>query len=295
MLINSFLKYLTLEKKSSPHTVAAYLVDLRAFENFCKESLNLKDIKEVDYIHIRSWVIELSDKNNSHLSINRKLSALKSFYKYLIKIHEVEKNPLTQHQSLKVAKKVLVPFSEKEINAVIESMNGDDFKSIRNRLIVELLYSTGIRRIELVNLEVSNIDIENRTIRIIGKRNKERIIPLLDSVIEYIENYKIERAKIAANTNFFFITSKGNKIYPILVYRIINDYFSSISSKTKNSPHVIRHSFATHLLNQGADLNSVKELLGHASLASTQVYTHNSLEKIKQVYNQTHPRSHKSK
>ncbi len=295
MLINSFLKYLTLEKKSSPHTVAAYLVDLRAFENFCKESLNLKDIKEVDYIHIRSWVIELSDKNNSHRSINRKLSALKSFYKYLIKIHEVEKNPLTQHQSLKVAKKVLVPFSEKEINAVIESMNGDDFKSIRNRLIVELLYSTGIRRIELVNLEVSNIDIENRTIRIIGKRNKERIIPLLDSVIEYIENYKIERAKIAANTNFFFITSKGNKIYPILVYRIINDYFSSISSKTKNSPHVIRHSFATHLLNQGADLNSVKELLGHASLASTQVYTHNSLEKIKQVYNQTHPRSHKSK
>lgn len=295
MLINSFLKYLTLEKKSSPHTVAAYLVDLRAFENFCKESLNLKEIKEVDYIHIRSWVIELSDKNNSHRSINRKLSALKSFYKYLIKIHEVEKNPLTQHQSLKVAKKVLVPFSEKEINAVIESMNGDDFKSIRNRLIVELLYSTGIRRIELVNLEVSNIDIENRTIRIIGKRNKERIIPLLDSVIEYIENYKIERAKIAANTNFFFITSKGNKIYPILVYRIINDYFSSISSKTKNSPHVIRHSFATHLLNQGADLNSVKELLGHASLASTQVYTHNSLEKIKQVYNQTHPRSHKSK
>ncbi|MBS3993328.1 MAG: tyrosine-type recombinase/integrase [Bacteroidetes bacterium] len=295
MLINSFLKYLTLEKKSSPHTVAAYLVDLRAFENFCKESLNLKDIKEVDYIHIRSWVIELSDKNNSHRSINRKLSALKSFYKYLIKIHEVEKNPLTQHQSLKVAKKVLVPFSEKEINTVIESMNGDDFKSIRNRLIVELLYSTGIRRIELVNLEVSNIDIENRTIRIIGKRNKERIIPLLDSVIEYIENYKIERAKIAANTNFFFITSKGNKIYPILVYRIINDYFSSISSKTKNSPHVIRHSFATHLLNQGADLNSVKELLGHASLASTQVYTHNSLEKIKQVYNQTHPRSHKSK
>ncbi len=295
MLINSFLKYLTLEKKSSPHTVAAYLVDLRAFENFCKETLDVKDIKEVDYVHIRSWVVELSEKNNSHRSINRKLSALKSFYKYLIKIHEVDKNPLTQHQSLKVAKKVLVPFSEKEINEVIESMNGDDFKSIRNRLIVELLYSTGIRRIELVNLEESNIDVANKTIKIVGKRNKERIIPLLDSVIDCIENYKIERAKIGANTNLFFITSKGNKIYPILVYRIINDYFSSISSKTKNSPHVIRHSFATHLLNQGADLNSVKELLGHASLASTQVYTHNSLEKIKQVYNQTHPRSHKSK
>lgn len=295
MLINSFLKYLALEKRSSPHTVAAYLVDLRAFENFCKEMLEVTDIREVDYVHIRSWVVDLSEKNNSHRSINRKLSALKSFYKYLIKIHEVESNPLTQHQSLKIAKKVLVPFTEKEINEVIVSMNGSDFKSIRNRLIVELLYSTGMRRVELVNLEEQNIDLTNKTIKIIGKRNKERIIPLLDSVIDCIINYKTERAKIVASTNLFFITAKGNKIYPILVYRIINDYFSSISSKTKNSPHVIRHSFATHLLNQGADLNSVKELLGHASLASTQVYTHNSLEKIKQVYNQTHPRSHKSK
>jgi integrase/recombinase XerC len=151
-----------------------------------------------------------------------------------------------------------------------------------------------MRRAELVNLNESNIDLSNKTIKILGKRNKERIVPILDSIVESIEDYKAEREKITTDSTRFFITAKGNKIYETLVYRIINDYFSKVSSKTKNSPHVIRHSFATHLLNQGADLNSVKELLGHASLASTQVYTHNSLEKIKEVYNQTHPRSHKS-
>ncbi|MCM2301339.1 MAG: tyrosine-type recombinase/integrase [Flavobacteriaceae bacterium] len=294
MLINSFLKYLSYEKKSSPHTVAAYLVDLRAFENFCKDNLEIANIKDVDYVHIRSWIVSLSEKNNSHRSINRKMSTLKSFYKYLLKIHEVDKNPLTQHQSLKIGKKVIVPFSEKEIITVLNSISGNDFKSIRNKLVVELLYSTGMRRAELVKLEETNVDISNKTIKIFGKRNKERIVPILDSIIESIEDYQAEREKITTDSTRFFITEKGNKIYETLVYRIINDYFSKVSSKTKNSPHVIRHSFATHLLNQGADLNSVKELLGHASLASTQVYTHNSLEKIKEVYNQTHPRSHKS-
>ncbi|MDP3352856.1 MAG: tyrosine-type recombinase/integrase [Flavobacteriaceae bacterium] len=294
MLINSFLKYLSYEKKSSPHTVAAYLVDLRAFENFCKDNLEIKNIKEIDYVHIRSWIVSLSEKDNSHRSINRKISALKSFYKYLIKIHEIDKNPLIQHQSLKIGKKVIVPFSEKEMETVLNSFSGNDFKSVRNKLVVELLYSTGMRRAELVNLLESSIDLSNKTIKILGKRNKERIVPILDSIVESIEDYQLERVKIPTESSHFFLTSKGNKIYETLVYRIINDYFSKISSKTKNSPHVIRHSFATHLLNQGADLNSVKELLGHASLASTQVYTHNSLEKIKEVYNQTHPRSHKS-
>lgn len=293
MLINSFLKYLSYEKKSSPHTVAAYLVDLRAFEKFCKDNLEISSIKEVDYVHIRSWIVNLSEKNNSHRSINRKISSLKTFYKYLLKIHEVDKNPLTQHQSLKIGKKVIIPFSENEMVTVLNSFPRNDFKSIRNKLIVELLYSTGMRRSELVNLEETSIDLSNKTIKILGKRNKERVVPLLNSILTSIEEYLIERQKITAETNHFFITSKGNKINETLVYRIINDYFSKISSKTKNSPHVIRHSFATHLLNQGADLNSVKELLGHASLASTQVYTHNSLEKIKEVYNQTHPRSHK--
>ncbi len=294
MLINSFLNYLSYEKKSSPHTVAAYLVDLRAFENYCKETLELNSVTEVDYVHVRAWIVSLSEKDNSFRSINRKISALKSFYKYLLKIHEIEKSPLTQHQSLKIGKKVIVPFSEKEMIAAIEAINGDDFNSIRNKLIVELLYSTGMRRAELVNLSITSIDLSQKTVKILGKRNKERIVPLLNSIISSVEKYLSERSKINPETLNFFITSKGKKIYETLVYRIINDYFSGISSKTKNSPHVIRHSFATHLLNQGADLNSVKELLGHASLASTQVYTHNSLEKIKKVYNQTHPRSHKS-
>ncbi len=295
MLINFFLKYLSYEKKCSQHTVAAYLVDLKAFENYCKDDLGIQSVTEVDYVHIRAWIVSLSEKDNSHRSINRKISALKSFYKYLIKIREIEKSPLAHHQSLKIAKKVLIPFSEKEMMTVINAITGDDFESIRNKLVIELLYSTGMRRAELINLKEFDLDLSNKTIKILGKRNKERIVPLLNSIIESIQEYQTARSQIVTNTNHFFITSKGNKLYETLVYRIINDYFSAISSKSKNSPHVIRHSFATHLLNQGADLNSVKELLGHASLASTQVYTHNSLEKIKQVYNQTHPRSHKLK
>ena len=289
-MIESFLEYLILERKYSNHTVIAYRNDITSFFEFCMDEYETKNLTEVGYNQIRSWIVKLVDEGISNNSINRKISSLKSFYKFLQKTGQVKTNPLVKHKSLKVAKKVQVPFTSKEINEVIDDLEiGNDFKSFRNKLIVELFYSTGMRRAELINLKSNTVNFQSKTIKVLGKRNKERLIPLIPSVLKTIENYLIFKKKIVTNTNYLFVTEKGNKIYETLVYRVINNYFSAVSTKVKKSPHILRHSFATHLLNQGADLNSVKELLGHSSLASTQVYTHNSLEKIKQVYNQAHP------
>ena len=234
------------------------------------------------------------DADIANNTVNRKVSSLKSFYKFLQKTGLIEINPLAKHKALKVSKKVQVPFTSKEINQVILNINKNkDFDSIRNKLLVELLYSTGIRRAELINIKERDVNKANCTIKVLGKRNKERFVPILASVLDTLDEYLILRNKNQFDSEFLLITSKGNKIYETLVYRIINSYFSQVSSKVKKSPHILRHSFATHLLNEGADLNSVKELLGHSSLASTQVYTHNSLDAIKKVYNQAHPRSKK--
>ena len=195
-----------------------------------------------------------------------------------------------------MVKKVQSPFTVDEINKVIDALDSaSDFTSVRNRLIVELFYSTGIRRIELVSLQLASVDFHEGTIKVLGKRNKERVIPLIPSVVKTLKAYLSFREGVSSDEVTLFITEKGNKIYETLVYRVINGYFSKVSTKVKKSPHILRHSFATHLLNQGADLNSVKELLGHSSLASTQVYTHNSLEKIKKMYNQAHPRGRKNR
>jgi integrase/recombinase XerC len=248
----------------------------------------------INYPQIRSWIVQLVDSGITNRSVNRKVSSLKSFYKFLQKTKQIEDTPLRKHQSLKVSKRVQVPFSEKEISNVIGNLEkAEDFKSMRNKLIVELFYSTGIRRNELINIKINDIDFSNGTLKVLGKRNKERYIPLITIVQDSIKNYLLERMKVDTVDQYLFLTNGQKKTYPVLVYRIINDYFSTVSSKVKKSPHVLRHSFATHLLNEGADLNSVKELLGHASLASTQVYTHSSLGKIKEVYNQAHPRSKK--
>ena len=219
-----------------------------------------------------------------------------AYYKFLIKVGKIETNPLAKHKALKTSKKIQVPFSEAEIEMVINELNeASDFEGMRNRLIIELFYATGIRRIELVNLQLNDIDIPNRTLKVLGKRNKERLIPLIPSVIDSLKNYLEARKTLEKITDesHLFLTKKGVKIYETLVYRIINDYFSKASSKVKRSPHIIRHSFATHLLNQGANLNAVKELLGHSSLAATQIYTHNSIAELKKVYQNTHPRSKK--
>ncbi len=294
MLINSFLDYLNLERNYSKLTIVAYEKDLNGFLAHCKNEFEIEDLATVNYAQIRSWISFLVTNGISNATINRKISSLKSFYKFLQKIGQIKTNPLAKHRALKTVKKVQVPFIYKEINAVIDVFDGDlDYTSIRNKLIVELFYSTGMRRAELIHLKSSDVDLNTASLKVIGKRNKERIIPLIPSVIETLKSYLSERKKIPSNEDYLFLTVKGNKIYETLVYRVINGYFSKVSTKVKKSPHILRHSFATHLLNQGADLNSVKELLGHSSLASTQVYTHNSLGKIKEVYNQAHPRSQK--
>ncbi|MEN8125381.1 MAG: tyrosine-type recombinase/integrase [Bacteroidota bacterium] len=295
MSISAFITYLNHEKKYASHTLTAYKNDIEAFQNFCIENFDEKNIEQIHYNYIRSWIVNLVNSNISNRSINRKISSLKSYYNFLLKIKQIKQNPLHNHKALKVAKEINIPFNTEEIDEVIKIFKSkDDFESVRNKLMVELFYSTGMRRAELIALQISDIDLTKGVIKVLGKRNKERYIPLLNSINISIEKYLLFRNEIETNVKFFFITKKGNKLYPTLVYRVINEYFSKVSSKVKKSPHMIRHSFATHLLNEGADLNSVKELLGHTSLASTQVYTQNSLNKLKKMYNRAHPRSNKN-
>ncbi|MFT4804835.1 MAG: integrase/recombinase XerC [Psychroserpens sp.] len=296
MSFRAFSDYLLLEKNYSPLTLKAYLADLQAFQKFIVLEFQENTINDVNYQQIRNWIVSLVESGVSNRSINRKTSSLNTYYKFLLKINTITVNPLNKHKALKVSKKIQVPFSEGELHQVLDELNSvTDFEGLRNRLIIELFYATGIRRIELVELRLSDVDMSNRTLKVLGKRNKERLIPLLDSVIKTIETYLGQRnnLEIIIDDSCLFLTKKGVKIYETLVYRIINDYFSKVSTKVKRSPHILRHSFATHLLNQGANLNAVKELLGHSSLAATQIYTHNSIAELKKVYTNTHPRSKK--
>lgn len=296
MPFKSFIDYLLLEKNYSKLTVKAYQNDLNEFLNFIELEYETDTIEAVNYPQIRSWIVSLVEKNISNRSINRKVSALNSYYKFLLKIESIQANPLAKHRALKTSKKIQVPFSENEITMVLDELYFEnDFEGIRNKLIIELFYSTGIRRIELIELKLKDVDFSNKTLKVLGKRNKERFVPLLPPIIASIKLYLEHRIKLESITNSeaLFLTKKGVKIYETLVYRVINEYFSLASSKVKKSPHILRHSFATHLLNQGADLNAVKELLGHSSLAATQVYTHNSISELKKVYLNTHPRSKK--
>lgn len=296
MSFKSFTDYLLLEKNYSKLTVIAYKNDLENFESFIKEVYDYETVKNVNYSQIRNWIVSLVENNISNRSINRKISTLNSYFKFLLKVGDIKLNPLAKHKALKTSKKIQVPFSEAEINMVLDELYFEkDFEGIRNKLIIELFYSTGIRRIELVNLKMSSVDFDTKTLKVLGKRNKERVIPLIKSVINTMVKYLEARSTIEniKDSNNLFLTKKGVKIYETLVYRIINDYFSIASSKVKKSPHILRHSFATHLLNQGADLNAVKDLLGHSSLAATQVYTHNSISELKKVHINSHPRSKK--
>ena len=294
--INSFRDYLQHEKNYSVHTINAYVKDLEFFAEFINSDFDSEKLENVNYSIIRSWIVSLVNQEISNSSINRKISSLKSFYKFLLKTKQIEVSPLLKHKSLKTPKTLQIPFSEKELDNVLNFLQyKDDFEGIRDKLIIDMFYTTGIRRAELINLKVSNVDLSNSVIKVLGKRNKERIIPILPIISEQIKNYNLQRAKIE-NSNYdhhFFLMLKGVKLNDSFVYRLINYYFSNVSEKVKKSPHILRHTFATHMLNKGADLNSVKELLGHSSLASTQVYTHNSLSELKKTYGNFHPRSQK--
>jgi len=293
---NKFYDYLLLEKNYSQHTVTAYINDIGFFESFLSNEFEDDNLILVNYNQVRSWIVTLSDDGISNASINRKVSSLKSFYKFLLKTKQIDTSPLIKHKALKAPKKIQIPFSEKELDMVLNQIiYKEGFEGVRDKLIVDLFYTTGIRRTELINLKIQNVDLSNKTIKVIGKRNKERIIPILTIIEEQIKKYLSERSSIheLKDSECFFLLSNGVKLNDSFVYRLINYYFSNVSEKVKKSPHILRHTFATHLLNNGADINSVKELLGHSSLASTQVYTHNSLAELQKVYNSAHPRNKK--
>ena len=293
---DAFKDYLQLEKKYSPHTINAYLNDMNSFELFNKNQFNDENIDQANYSQIRSWIVSLVDNNRSNVSVNRKIASLKAFYKFLLKTKQIEVSPLLKHKALKTPKTLQIPFSEKEVVDVLSQIqNPIGFEEIRDKLIIDLFYTTGIRRTELIHLKTANVNTSNNTIKVLGKRNKERILPLLPIVSEQLILYANERTRLEIITDnaFFFLTKKGLKLNDSFVYRLINTYFSTVSEKVKKSPHILRHTFATHLLNNGADLNSVKELLGHSSLASTQIYTHSSLSELKKVYEEAHPRNQK--
>lgn len=291
-----FLDYLLKEKNYSKHTALAYGNDLVFFDAFLKENYGEMSLEEVSYTLIRSWIVSMVDDGIENVSINRKIASLKAFYKFLLKTKQIELNPLAKHKALKTPKKIQVPFSEDELNKVLfEIKYQDGFEGVRDKLIIDLFYTTGIRRSELIGLQLNNLDLSNATVKVLGKRNKERIIPLLPLIIEQVKGYLSERKslKVIVDENYLFLLSNGNKLNETFVYRLINCYFSNVSEKVKKSPHMLRHTFATHMLNHGADLNSIKELLGHSSLASTQVYTQSSLTELKNVYSNAHPRSQK--
>ena len=284
MLFDKYQDYLNYEKNFSKHTVSAYLRDVKVFEKFLAQN-DCKISNEINYSFIRQWIVSLSEKRYSKTSINRKIASLKSYFNFLVNIDIIESSPLKGHKNLKSSSKIVIPFSEDEIMQVFENFN-DSKISDRDKLIIEIFYSTGLRREELINIKIQDIFFQEGLIKILGKRSKERLIPILPSLSKNLKNF------ISNNNNskYLFETKKLKKISVSTVYRLINKYFRLVSSKVKVSPHVLRHTFATHMLNNGADINTIKEILGHSSLSSTQIYTKIKLPKIVNDYNKSHPR-----
>ncbi len=292
-MVDSFISYLKYEKRLSEHTCSAYETDLAQFSLFIAEHFETKEIKEATYREIRSWVAELSKKGLSNTSINRKIACLKAFYGFLLRKRHISYNPMLKISSLKTPEKLPVYLEENATEILLDKLKwNDSFKDRRDQLILELFYASGIRLAELINLKVLDIDLFGSKMTVLGKRNKQRIIPLTGSVRLMISNYLAIRAnEFHGDMPHLFLTDKGEKLYPIFVQRLVRKYLSMVSTKSKKSPHVLRHTFATHLLNKGADLNAIKELLGHASLSATQIYTHNSIEKLKAIHAQAHPKA----
>lgn len=290
-ILNSFLDYIQYERRFSKHTLTSYRTDLNQFSTYLKESYDINLVEEINHTIIRSWIVELKEQNISNQTINRKISSLKTFFKYLLKKNIVEVNPMLKIITPKTAKRLPTYFSD---NVIAKILEGDffvnNFEGCRDYLIIDLLYSTGIRLQELITIKEN--DVSNNQLKVLGKRNKERIIPITDRLVAEIEKY-LELKKEQNFTNKeenLLVTDKGAKLYDKFVYRRVNYYISLVATDKKKSPHTLRHSFATNMLNNGAQLHSIKELLGHSNLAATQVYTHNSIKKLKDTYKKYHPK-----
>jgi integrase/recombinase XerC len=290
----SFLDYLQSEKRYSGHTVLSYRTDIDQFEAFLNEEEEGADPAEADGKMIRSWVIRLMESGQSPRTVNRKISTLKSFYKYLLRERCIQANPMDKVLSPKQSKKLPSFVEEDKMDLLLDEYDfGEDFKGIRNRLIIEVLYITGMRQAELIGLRDKDLNLAEKSIRVTGKRNKQRIVPFDEAYLEIMKRYLQLRNENFPSPEYpnFFLTDKGKPLYPRFVYRVVNSYLRFVTTMEHRSPHILRHSFATHLLNRGADLNAIKEILGHANLSATQVYTHNTFEKLVTIYKQAHPRA----
>jgi integrase/recombinase XerC len=295
MIQKKFFSYIQFEKRFSEHTIKAYKSDLTQFATFLKQTYDIENQITIQHSHIRAWIVDLLQQQITPRSINRKLSTLKSYFQFLVKQNFIAQNPMQKVIAPKVGKRLPVIVAEKQLSFLFDQIEfGTDFKGLRDKTLLDVLYQTGIRRSELINLTFQSVDLEGFTLKIFGKGNKERLIPISRQLSQQIEKYIALRNTTfpsLALFNFLFVTEKGKKLYPKKVYNIVNHYLSLITTEDQRSPHVLRHSFATHLSNNGADLNAIKELLGHSSLAATQVYTHNSIDRLKEVYQQAHPKA----
>ncbi len=292
MFIERFIRYVRYEKRFSPHTIKAYETDLLQFQTFL--TTYETTLAEATHTLVRSWVMECMEASTGAKSINRKISSLRSFYKFLQREGLVVKSPMEQVQAPKIPKRLPIIVEEAKLNALLddEALFSTGFEGLRDRVVLELLYGTGIRLAELLGLKNSDIDDYNQQIKVLGKRNKERIIPLAKPLYALLKVYLDQKNELGfTSTEKLIVTDKGTAAYPKLIYRLVKQALGEVSTQDKKSPHILRHSFATALLNKGAELTAIKELLGHANLSATQVYTHNSIEKLKSIYKQAHPKA----
>lgn len=294
--LEKFLEYLQYEKRYSVHTLVSYKNDLSQFILFIEESFQIHQIEDVKHTLIRSWLVHLKQENNSNKSINRKISSLRSFYNFLKRKKVLSKNPMQKIVAPKIEKRLPKYIQEEKIEKLFDVIEVEnDYPSFRDRTIIELLYSTGMRRSELISLTDASLNFQKSWIKVLGKGNKERLIPLSEKMINRLIAYqKLRDETFESKEAYLFLTNRAKKFYPKLLYNIVVKYISTITTAEKKSPHILRHSFATHLSNHGAELNAIKELLGHANLSATQIYTHNTIEKLKDVYKKAHPKAKKS-
>ena len=289
-----FFKYLEFEKRFSPHTLTSYHTDLGQFSDYLAQTYQITDAAEAGHSIIRSWIMTLVQKELDNRTINRKIACLRSYYKFLLRNGRITQNPMLKVKSPKMAKKLPHFVQQEPINKLLDGFDfPESFEGYRDKLILEFLYGTGIRLAELINIKETDLNLHNNTVTVLGKGNKERIIPINDSLLLCVNKYLNFKKSFFTDNNptFLLVTTKTAKLYPKFVYRTVKKYMRLISTDQHLSPHALRHSFATHLLNNGADLNAIKDLLGHTSLAATQVYTHNSIEKLKSIFDKAHPKA----
>ncbi len=294
LMVVSFLKYLQFEKRYSPQTVISYETDLTQFEHFLAQNYDGIKAQEANYGLVRSWIVQLVEQKLGATSVNRKIACLRSFYKFLMRQGQIEKDPMQKIKILKSPKKLPHFITESDTVKLLDNVVfSADHEGLRDQLILELFYGTGMRLSELINLKENQVNVSDRTLRVLGKRNKERVIPFTSHLAKLVTSYlKIRNKEISLHDHgLLLVTSTGERLYPMLVNRVVKKYMKLFTSVEKKSPHVLRHTYATHLLNKGAEINAVKDLLGHSSLAATQVYTHNSMDKLKKVFEQAHPKA----